>query len=136
MPLVLRRKKPVPGPKPYGSFSIMWSEIFGANEIHQRPDDELIAQMYEAFPERIGKTTITRVQLMRGLYNRGQNMFKRFGPAGSTERPYSICYHPATVRGNPPVHSGRRMHNSAPIAEGTQQVISFVPPRRLFLSRK
>lgn len=76
-----------------------WSRLLSENESlatkrGKRPltDDQLADEMERLFPEKAGKTTITRVSMARSCYNKGTNMFASMGPAGTADRPVSYAY--------------------------------------------
>lgn len=77
-----------------------WADLFAENEARVKAgdkpwtDDQLRERMQKAFPDKAEKSTIVRVSMVRSVYNKGTNMFKKFGPAGAKGRPVSKCYNP------------------------------------------
>lgn len=75
-----------------------WASLLIKNEQlskqGKRPldDDGLIAAMQAEFPSKKNATTITRCTMVRGIFNKGTNMFKAAGPAGVAGRPTSRRY--------------------------------------------
>lgn len=75
-----------------------WAKLLIENEARhkkgQKPltDPELVKVMEKEFPDKVGKTTLTRVSMIRGCYNKGTNLFANAGPAGSSTRPRSYAY--------------------------------------------
>ncbi len=77
-----------------------WAGLFAENEIRVKSgktpwtDIELTERMTKLFPGRAGKTTITRVSMIRSIYNKGTNLFEKFGPSGKAGRVVSHPYNP------------------------------------------
>lgn len=93
-------KKTAPKPKAKtergpreGTITAAWAELFAQNEGRVKAgqkgwtDPELVERMQKQFPDHKNKTTITRVSMVRGCYNKGTNMFAAVGPAGKSGRP-------------------------------------------------
>lgn len=55
-------------------------------------DEQLVTAMEKEFPDKKGKSTLTRVSMVRGCYNKGTNMFAKGGKAGTAARPTSFRY--------------------------------------------
>lgn len=55
-------------------------------------DEQLVEEMEKEFPDKAGKSTLTRVSMIRGCYNKGTNLFANAGPSGSSTRPRSYAY--------------------------------------------
>lgn len=94
------KKKTQPKPKAKaergpreGTITAAWAELFAQNEARVKAgqkgwtDAELSERMAKQFPDSAKKTTITRVSMVRGCYNKGTNMFATVGPAGKAGRP-------------------------------------------------
>lgn len=73
-----------------------WADLLRENEARakagEKPwtDDQLRERMQKTFPARKDKSTIVRVSMVRAVYNKGTNMFRKFGPG----KPQSKCYNP------------------------------------------
>jgi hypothetical protein len=76
-------------------------------------DEQLIAKMQEEFPSKRDATTITRCTMVRGVYNKGTNMFAADGPSGVAGRPTSRRYDAA---GNAVAARGRLGEDGLPAA--------------------
>lgn len=80
-----------------------WADLFAENEARVKAgdkpwtDDQLRERMQKEFPDKAEKSTIVRVSMVRSVYNKGTNMFKKHGPAGAKGRPVSKCYNPDGV---------------------------------------
>ncbi len=81
-----------------------WSTLLAENEARKKSgktpwtDVELTERITKQFPDKKGKTTLTRVSMIRSIYNKGTNLFEKFGPAGKGGRPMSHPYNPQTRR--------------------------------------
>ena len=78
-------------------------------------DPGLLAAMRVEFPHKKDATTITRVTMIRGIFNKGTNMFLSVGAAGKTGRPKSRRY---DAKGTV-VPPRRRVDDDGVLIEGT-----------------
>ena len=73
-----------------------WNDLLVKNEqvskAKKMTDDDLYNAMCELFPDKADKTTLTRVSMVRSCYNKGTNMFSKYGPPDGDERPTSFPY--------------------------------------------
>lgn len=73
-----------------------WAQLLIENEQaskkNKMTDEQLVARMEKEFPAKKGKSTLTRVSMVRGCFNKGTNMFKSAGAAGVSGRPKSNRY--------------------------------------------
>lgn len=62
-----------------------WAKLLAANERAPKAkrlcDEGLVKAMQKLFPAKKDKTTITRCNMIRSIYNKGTGMFKADGPA-------------------------------------------------------
>jgi hypothetical protein len=70
------------------NLSAAWAALLLGNSKAKLTDDQLVAEMGKDFPDLKGKTTITRVSMVRGCYNKGTGMFKAVGPAAKVSARY------------------------------------------------
>lgn len=89
-----------------------WAELFAANEkaskAERKTDEQLVKEMQRRFPDRKEKSTIVRPNMIRSIYNKGSNMFRKFGPAKTKSRRYGKDGEVLEGRTMPP-HSARKM---------------------------
>jgi len=76
--------------------NLEWQKLLIDNEkatkAKKLTDPEMTKVMQGLFPEKKDSTTLSRVSLVRCVYNSGANMFQKMGPAGTEERPTSRRY--------------------------------------------
>lgn len=69
-----------------------WADLFAENErlpkAKKMTDAQLTKRMEEIFPSKKGKSTLELVHAIRCVYNKGTNMFLKFGPAKTPSRRY------------------------------------------------
>ena len=93
------KKKVVAKPKPAASAKPKkqkvyeaWAELLSANEkatkANKLTDEQLVKEMQKRFPDRSESTTITRITMARGCFNKGTNMFTKLGAAATTSKRY------------------------------------------------
>ncbi len=67
-----------------------WTKLLAQNERAKKgerlTDAQLTQEMTKLFPDRKGKTTLTRVNMIRSIYNKGSSMFESLGPAAVKSR--------------------------------------------------
>lgn len=80
--------KAAKGPKVNAEWARLLVENEKAPKSAKKTDDQLVAEMERLFPEKAGRSTLTRVSMVRAIYNKGTNMFLKFGPAAVKSHRY------------------------------------------------
>ena len=83
----MARSKKKPAKSAVGKLNDEWHALLvqnvKASKSERMTDEQLEKYMTKLFPEKAGKSTITRVAMMRSCFNNGTGMFVKFGAAKS-----------------------------------------------------
>lgn len=83
-PAKVKAKVKVSPPKKL-KLNAAWTSLFQENErcpkTQRKTDDQLVKEMQKLFPDKRERTTITRPNMIRSIYNKGTNLFKLQGAA-------------------------------------------------------